>query len=110
MYGATVLEVEVDILTGQYQIVRADIVEDAGESLNPLMDLGQIEGAFIMGLGYLSSERVVYDDMDGALLTTRTWNYWPPGPKDIPIDFRVTIKKNATNPLGTLRSKGIISL
>ncbi|CAH1402822.1 unnamed protein product [Nezara viridula] len=104
-YGVAILEVEVDILTGECQVHRADIKEDLGESLNPLLDIGQMEGAFTMGLGYFCSERIAFDENNGSLKTNRTWNYWPPGPKDIPIDFRVTIKKNSTNPTGVLRSK-----
>ncbi|XP_073981622.1 uncharacterized protein isoform X2 [Rhodnius prolixus] len=105
VYGAVVLETEVDILTGQYQVLRADILEDAGESLSPYVDIGQIEGAFIMGLGYFHSEELIYNKEDGALLTDRTWTYWPPGAGDIPIDFRITFRKNSPNPNGVLSSK-----
>ncbi|XP_073981126.1 uncharacterized protein isoform X3 [Rhodnius prolixus] len=100
-----VLETEVDLLTGQYQILRADILEDAGESVSPFVDIGQIEGAFVMGLGYFHSEEIIYDKEDGRLLTNRTWTYWPPGAQDIPIDFRITMRRNAPNPNFVLRSK-----
>ncbi|KAF6212617.1 hypothetical protein GE061_013143 [Apolygus lucorum] len=105
VFGATATEVELDVLTGQYQILRVDILEDAGESLNPSVDIGQIEGAFVMGLGYFGSEELKYDPKTGYNITHRTWDYYPPGAKDIPIDFRVTLRKNAPNPLGVLRSK-----
>lgn len=56
-----------------WQIIRADIIEDAGDSLSPLIDIGQIEGAFIMGLGWWLTEELVYDTSNGALLTDNTW-------------------------------------
>ncbi|XP_073980913.1 xanthine dehydrogenase-like isoform X2 [Rhodnius prolixus] len=105
IYGIVVTEVEVDILTGQYQTRRVDIIEDAGQSLSPEIDIGQVEGAFIMGLGYFTCEEIVYRSDTGALLTNRTWYYKPPGVKDIPIDLRITLRKNSLNPTGVLRSK-----
>ncbi|XP_075216126.1 xanthine dehydrogenase-like [Lycorma delicatula] len=105
IYGVTILEVEVDILTGQNQILRVDLVEDAGQSLSPQVDIGQVEGAFVMGLGYYLTELLVYDKDTGKILTDRTWTYKPPGAKDIPIDFRVTLLRKSDNPFGVYRSK-----
>lgn len=105
IYGLSLTELEVDILTGNHLVKRVDILEDAGESLNPYIDIGQIEGAFVMCLGYWLTEQLVYDRTTGQLMTNRTWNYKPPGAKDIPIDFRIELLPGSPNPAGFLRSK-----
>ncbi|XP_070138167.1 uncharacterized protein [Drosophila bipectinata] len=106
VYGLALTEIELDVLTGNNQITRVDILEDAGESLSPYIDVGQVEGAFVMCLGYWLSEQLVYDRETGRLLTNRTWNYKPPGAKDIPIDFRIElIQKPNPNGAGFMRSK-----
>lgn len=73
IYGVTLAEVEIDVLTGQHIIRRVDLMEDAGVSLNPELDVGQIEGAFVMGIGYWTSEDLVYDPKTGVLTNDRTW-------------------------------------
>ncbi|KAK7469496.1 hypothetical protein BaRGS_00036475 [Batillaria attramentaria] len=105
VYAAAVTEAEVDVLTGQSQIVRTDILYDCGESLSPDVDIGQMEGAFMIGVGYLLSEKMKYDSTTGAVLTDGTWDYKPPMPKNLPVDFRVALLKNAPNPVGVLGSK-----
>ncbi|XP_046687709.1 xanthine dehydrogenase-like isoform X2 [Homalodisca vitripennis] len=105
--GATVIEVEIDILTGEHKIIRVDILEDTGKSLNPFLDIGQVEGGFVMGLGYWTSEEMVYDPDTGRMLSNRTLKYKVPCVKDIPVDFRVYLLKNSDNPLGILRSKAV---
>ncbi|XP_062514370.1 uncharacterized protein LOC134189984 isoform X2 [Corticium candelabrum] len=72
-YGVTCSEVEIDVLTGELQISRVDLLYDCGESMNPKIDVGQTQGAFVMGLGYLLTERIVYDEDTGQLLTKNTW-------------------------------------
>ena len=65
-YGAAVAEVEVDGFTGAYRLRRADIVHDVGDSLSPLVDLGQVEGGFVQGVGWLTLEELLWDESDGA--------------------------------------------
>ncbi|XP_051862470.1 uncharacterized protein LOC117575900 [Drosophila albomicans] len=105
IFGLSLIELELDILTGNHLIRRVDILEDAGESLSPSIDIGQVEGAFVMGLGYYLTELLLYDRQTGRILTNRSWNYHPPGAKDIPIDFRIELLQKNPNPVGFLRSK-----
>ncbi|XP_052737986.1 uncharacterized protein LOC112054963 isoform X1 [Bicyclus anynana] len=95
VYVVTLAEVEIDVLTGEHTILRVDLIEDVGRSVNPEVDLGQIEGAFIFGLGYWTSEHLVYHPDTGELLTDRTWEYWIPQALDIPQDFRVYFRRRS---------------
>ncbi|CAG7723046.1 unnamed protein product [Allacma fusca] len=105
VWGLTACEVEVDCLTGEYKLIRVDLINDAGQSLSPDVDIGQVEGAFIFGIGMWLTEKIQHDQETGELLTNCTWEYKPPASKDIPEDFRVTLMRNASNPNGVLRSK-----
>ncbi|CAH3170663.1 unnamed protein product [Porites lobata] len=104
-YGVTCTEVEVDVLTGEREILCTDILNDCGESKNPVLDIGQVEGAFMMGVGQWLTEKFIYDPQTGRNLSNGTCDYKPPCSKDTPIDFRVSLLKNAPNPLGIIRSK-----
>jgi len=105
-YGAAVSEVELDCLTGDYHILRTDILMDVGSSLNPAIDIGQIEGAFVQGVGWLTLEELVWFD-NGYLFTRGPSTYKIPGFSDIPQDFRVSLLEDAPNPRAIHSSKGI---
>jgi xanthine dehydrogenase/oxidase len=89
-YGVSASEVEIDVLTGETVILRSDVLYDAGRSLNPALDVGQIQGGFVQGIGMLLTEELLYRS-DGSLFTDNTWTYKPPCSKSIPIDFRVAL-------------------
>ncbi|MBB4861967.1 xanthine dehydrogenase large subunit [Pseudomonas nitritireducens] len=89
-YGAAVSEVEVDTLTGEYRVLRVDILHDVGRSVNPAIDIGQIEGGFIQGMGWLTTEELRWDDT-GKLLTVGPATYKIPAVSDAPEDFRVAL-------------------
>jgi len=105
VYAAALSVVELDVLTGQVQTLRSDIVYDCGTSLNPVIDIGQIEGAFVMGIGTWLTEEAVHDPMTGKLTTNGTWEYKPPCSKDIPLEFNVSLLKDNPNVEGILGSK-----
>ncbi len=105
-YAMAVSEVEVDILTGAHRILRSDIVFDVGDSINKLIDLGQIEGGFIQGVGWCTTEDMKYD-INGNLLNHSPDTYKIPTISDIPEDFKVTLLDGIPNPDVIRKSKAI---
>ena len=93
--GAAVTEVEVDGFTGMHRVLRVDILHDVGDSINPGINLGQIEGGFVQGMGWLTTEELKWDDQ-GRLLTHSPDTYKIPSVGDMPQIFNVTLLKNAT--------------
>ncbi|MFZ8941732.1 MAG: xanthine dehydrogenase molybdopterin binding subunit, partial [Gemmobacter sp.] len=105
-HGAALTEVVVDRLTGEYRILRADILHDAGASLNPALDIGQIEGGYVQGVGWLTTEELVWDNA-GRLRTHAPSTYKIPAFGDRPAVFNVALHKGA-NPAATIhRSKAV---
>lgn len=106
-YGAAASEVSVDTLTGEYQVERTDILHETGRSLNPALDIGQIEGAFIQGMGWLTTEELVWD-AKGELKTHAPSTYKIPLASDRPKIFNVTLADwNAANEPTVHRSKAV---
>jgi xanthine dehydrogenase molybdopterin binding subunit len=106
VYGMAVSEIELDILTGRHQILRTDILHDTGHSINPAIDIGQIEGAFIQGLGWCTTEEIKWD-ASGRMLNHSPDTYKIPGIKDIPVIFNVDLLENAPNPDTIKQSKAV---
>jgi xanthine dehydrogenase molybdopterin binding subunit len=95
-YGGSVTEVEVNGLTGEYRVRRVDILHDVGDSILPGVDVGQVEGAFVQGMGWLTMEEVLFDQ--GRLLTHGPSTYKIPAVGDVPLDLRVKLLDRATQP------------
>jgi xanthine dehydrogenase large subunit len=96
-YGAAASEVEVDGFTGQYRLLRADIVHDVGASLSPVVDRGQIEGGFVQGIGWVTTEELVWNT-EGALATAGASTYKLPSLGECPPDLRVTLLERTHEP------------
>ncbi|AKU16856.1 xanthine dehydrogenase molybdopterin binding subunit [Luteipulveratus mongoliensis] len=110
-YGAAVAEVEVDGFTGAYRTRRVDIVHDVGDSLSPLVDLGQIEGGFVQGAGWLTLEDLRWDTSDGdnrgRLATQSASTYKLPSLSEMPEDFRVRLLEHAAEDGAVYGSKAV---
>lgn len=106
-HGAAVSEVIVDTLTGEYKVLRVDILHDVGQSLNPAIDIGQIEGGFVQGMGWLTTEELSWG-ASGELLSNSPANYKIPAIGDTPIDFSVNLLTDTPNSEATIyRSKAV---
>lgn len=106
-YGAAASEVIIDTLTGEHRVLRVDILHDCGKSLNPAIDMGQIEGGFIQGMGWLTSEELWWNEK-GQLKTHAPSTYKIPVCSDLPVDFRVKMLQSARNEERTVhRSKAV---
>ncbi|MEJ8475922.1 xanthine dehydrogenase molybdopterin binding subunit [Roseibium algae] len=106
-YGASCAEVTIDTMTGEMTVDRVDLLHDVGHSLNPAIDIGQIEGGFVQGMGWLTTEELVWDDA-GRLRTHAPSTYKIPAAADIPEDFRVALYASKGNPQETVyRSKAV---
>jgi xanthine dehydrogenase molybdopterin binding subunit len=105
-FGMAVSEVMIDVLTGRHKLLRTDIIQDVGDSISEDIDRGQIEGGFVQGVGWCTTEEIKWDK-DGKLLTHSPDTYKIPAVNDIPEDFRVEIMKNVPNPGTIHRSKAV---
>ncbi|MFJ3470097.1 xanthine dehydrogenase molybdopterin binding subunit [Pseudomonas sp. NPDC090201] len=100
-FGAACTEVIVDTLTGEYKMLRTDILHDVGASLNPAIDIGQVEGGYIQGMGWLTTEELVWN-AKGKLMTNGPAGYKIPAVADMPADLRVKLVENRKNPEDTV--------
>ncbi|PTW60131.1 xanthine dehydrogenase molybdenum binding subunit apoprotein [Breoghania corrubedonensis] len=106
-FGAACSEVIIDTMTGEMRVTRVDVLHDVGKSLNPAIDIGQIEGGFVQGMGWLTTEELVWDDR-GRLTTHAPSTYKIPTASDVPEDFRVSLYNSLGNPEPTIyRSKAV---
>lgn len=105
-YGAAVTEVVIDTLTGENRILRADLLHDAGSSLNPVLDIGQVEGAYVQGAGWLTTEELVWDER-GNLRTHAPSTYKIPACSDRPDVFNVALYENENAEDTIYRSKAV---
>ena len=106
-YGAAVSEVVIDTLTGEWKLLRTDILHDAGQSLNPAIDIGQIEGAFIQGMGWLTTEELVWHPTTGKLTTHAPSTYKIPTANDCPPVFNVKLYDSQNAEDSIHRSKAV---
>ena len=106
-YGAAISEVMIDTLSGEWKLLRADLLHDAGRSLNPALDIGQVEGAFIQGMGWLTSEELVWHPKTGALLTHAPSTYKIPTANDAPRVFNTRLFDNGNVEDSIHRSKAV---
>uniref|UniRef100_A0A663MG96 Aldehyde oxidase 1 n=1 Tax=Athene cunicularia TaxID=194338 RepID=A0A663MG96_ATHCN len=106
LYGAACSEVEINCLTGDHKNIRTDIVMDIGCSINPAVDIGQIEGAFVQGIGLYTMEELKYSP-EGVLYTRGPDQYKIPAVCDIPEQFSVSLLSSSQNPYAIYASKGI---
>jgi xanthine dehydrogenase large subunit len=106
-YGAAVSEVVVDTLTGEHKLLRADLLHDVGRSLNPAVDIGQTEGAFIQGMGWLTMEELAWHPQTGALWTHAPSTYKIPTANDSPREFNVALYDGANAQDSIHRSKAV---
>nr|XP_025960944.1 aldehyde oxidase isoform X4 [Dromaius novaehollandiae] len=106
LYGAACSEVEINCLTGDHKNLRTDIVMDIGCSINPAVDIGQIEGAFVQGIGLYTMEELNYSP-EGVLYTRGPDQYKIPAVCDIPEQFTVSLLSSSQNPYAIYASKGI---
>jgi xanthine dehydrogenase/oxidase len=104
VFGVACSEVEIDCLTGDHTVLRTDMVVDVGESLNPAVDIGQIEGAFIQGYGLFTMEELLYTP-NGQMLTKGPGMYKIPAMGDIPREFYVALLRGTSNPKAVYSSK-----
>ena len=105
-YGAAVSEVIIDTLTGEMKLLRADLLHDAGNSINTAIDIGQVEGAFIQGVGWLTCEDLWWNPK-GKLMTHAPSTYKIPAVNDCPQDLRVNLFHNSNHEDTILRSKAV---
>lgn len=105
-YGAACTEVAIDTLTGEYRVLRVDILHDVGRSINPAIDIGQIEGGFIQGMGWLTTEQLVWNE-HGRLLTHAPSTYKIPATGDVPAHFHVTLWPEANREDNVHGSKAV---
>ncbi|NBQ87609.1 MAG: xanthine dehydrogenase molybdopterin binding subunit, partial [Betaproteobacteria bacterium] len=105
-YGAACTEVAIDTLSGESRVLRVDILHDAGHSINPAIDIGQIEGGFVQGMGWLTSEELVWD-AQGRLSTHAPSTYKIPATGDVPAHFRVELWPEANREDNVHGSKAV---
>lgn len=105
-YGAAVSEVLIDTLTGEWKLLRADLLHDAGNPLNTAIDIGQVEGAFIQGMGWLTMEELCWDAA-GKLTTHAPSTYKIPAVNDCPAEFHTRLYSNTNHKETILRSKAV---